>query len=343
MALGKEQLGIAVVGCGMIGRSFHMKALQTIPQYQIVGVWDAAATAAAAVARDFQVKTYADYQELLNDPAVDVVDICLPSGLHGEYGCPAARAGKHVIVEKPIDVSVENAQRLIDACEQNGTSLAVVLQSHFNPSIVKVKKALQDGALGKLIAGEAAVKWFRDPQYYQSSQWKGTKKLDGGGALMNQGIHTIDLFLWFFGEVRSLTSLVRTVLHPIEVEDLAIALLEFENGALGTITGSTACKPGFPERIELYGEKGSIALEAGRIVRWKVDGASESDYLDPVLTGSGSSDPGAIAIEYHQLQLAAVAEAILAGKQPPVSGAEALRSLRLILDIYRADGRWIHY
>jgi UDP-N-acetyl-2-amino-2-deoxyglucuronate dehydrogenase len=340
--MSKEKLGIAVVGCGMIG-TFHLRALQTIPQYNVVGVWDLATETAAALGKSFHIKAYPRFEELLSDPLVDVVDICLPSGLHAEYGCAAAQAGKHVIVEKPIDISFENASRLIESCRDCAVSLAVILQNRFSPSAVKVKQALDQQILGRLLAGEAAVKWFRDPQYYRSSQWKGTKKLDGGGALINQGIHTIDLFLWFLGRIRSLTSLVRTALHPIEVEDLALVMMEFENGALGTITASTALKPGFPERIEIYGEKGSIALESGRIVRWKVDGCSEEAYLDALPSGSGSSDPSGIPIENHQSQLTAIAEALLKGAEPPVSGEDALHSLRLILDVYKADGRWICY
>lgn len=338
----KKKVGIAVVGCGMIGK-FHLRALKTIPEYEIIGVWDAATETAMQLAETEMIKGYQSLEALLNDPAVDVVDICLPSGLHSRFGCQIADAGKHVIVEKPIDITKANAEALVTACRQNNVSLSVILQSRFSPSVQKVKEGLDNQILGRLIAAEATIKWFRDPNYYSGSQWKGTKALDGGGALLNQGVHTIDLFLWFMGKVRSLTSLVRTTLHPIEVEDLAMAIMQFENGALGSITGSTALKPGFPERIELYGEKGSIVLEAGRIVRWKVDGCNEVDYLDPVVPGSGSSDPSGIPIENHQRQLTAIAKALLIGEQPPVDGAEALHALRLILDIYDADGKWIQY
>lgn len=339
--MSRKQLGIAVIGCGMIGK-FHLRALQGISEFNISGVWAANPALAKEVARSYGTKAYGAYSDVLADPQVQVVDICLPSGLHAEYGCPAATAGKHVIVEKPIDVSVENGQKLINACRDNGVYLAVIFQNRFAAAARKVKQALEEGILGKLYAGEATIKWYREESYYTSSRWKGTKSLDGGGALINQGIHTIDLLLWFIGSrPKQVASLVRTVRHPIEVEDLAMALVEFENGVMATITGSTAMKPGFPERIELYGEKGSIALEAGRVVRWKVDGYNEEDYVDKGFLGSGSSDPGGIPLTNHQEQLRAIGRAILEGQQPPVVGEEALKALDLVLKIYEANGKWV--
>ncbi|MGE5549586.1 MAG: Gfo/Idh/MocA family protein [Bacteroidota bacterium] len=336
----KEQLGIAIVGCGLISR-FHLKALRGVPEFRVKGVWDAVPEAARGLNESCGVPVYGTLRELLADPEVDVVDICLPSGLHAEYGCQAAQAGKHVIVEKPIDITMAAATRLIETCRRADVFLAEIFQYRFVPSVVKVKKAIEGNTLGRLYAGEATIKWFRDENYYRSSKWKGTKQYDGGGALINQGIHTIDLLLWFMGDVRSVTSLVRTVRHAIEVEDLAMALVEFKSGAIGTITGSTAFKPGFLERIELYGEKGAIALESGRIVRWKVDGAREEDHLDAATCFSGSADPAGISADNHQTQFKAIAAALRRGEQPPVGGAEAIRALRLITEIYAADKKWI--
>jgi UDP-N-acetyl-2-amino-2-deoxyglucuronate dehydrogenase len=340
MKMNNQQLGIAVIGCGMIGKH-HLKAIESIPELRIAGIWDEVTEASRHVARIFNTKSYHGFSELIGDPEVDVVDICLPSGLHSEVGCAVANAGKHVIVEKPIDISLEKATRLVDTCRQAQVFLAVILQNRFSPSVLRVKQALNENALGRILAGEATIKWYREPSYYKNSPWKGTKALDGGGALLNQGVHTIDLFQWFLGEVQSLTSIVKTTLHQIEMEDLAMAIVEFKSGALGTITGSTAMKPGLPERIEIYGTKGNIALEGGRIVRWQVDGQLEDEYLDSVSSGSGSSDPNGILVENHRRQLTAIAQAIAAGSQPPVSGEEALTSLKLILDIYSANKKWL--
>ncbi len=336
--MAKDKLRVAIAGCGMITQ-FHLRAIEQIPELEVAGVWDIANHLAEAVAEQWNVKAYGSYEDMIADPQVDIIDICLPAGVHAQYGCQAAEAGKHVIVEKPIDVTKEAGERLIAAADEAGVRLAVILQTRFAPAVGKVKKALDEGALGRLLYGEAAVKWYRDESYYTSKPWKGTWEFDGGGALLVQAIHTIDQLLWFMGsKVKNITGFARTVLHPIEVEDLAAAVLEFESGALGYIVGSTAMKPGFPERIELYGEKGSIALEAGRVVRWQVEGMNEEDYLDPTPRGSGSSDPGGIPVENHTAQLQAIARAILAGEQPPVSGPEAMVSLNCILDIYRLGG-----
>lgn len=338
--MSEKRLGIAIIGCGLIG-GFHYRALSNIPLFEVKGVWDAVPEVTQKFAATNGIRGYQSFEELLADPAINVVDICLPSGLHSEYGCQVAAAGKHVIVEKPIDITMEAATRLVKTCRQKQVFLAVILQNRFIPSVLKVKEALDKNILGRLIAGEATVKWFREEKYYQSSQWKGTKRFDGGGALINQSIHTIDLLLWFLGEVKSVASLVRTARHQIEVEDLAMAIAEFKNGAVATVTGATALKPGFPERIELYGEHGSVALEAQRIVRWKVDGCREEDYLDAPPVNCASADPAGISPDNHQSQFTAIAQAILKGEQPPVSGEEAIRALEFILDIYRADGNWV--
>jgi predicted dehydrogenase len=335
---GKLRLGL--IGCGLISR-FHLKALGELPDYEVAGIWDIKADAARQVSAEFGVRVFDSYQEMLAQPGIDVIDICLPSGLHAEYGIPAVRAGKHVIVEKPLDVTREAVRNLIESGRDNAVFVAGIFPYRFSPAAMKIKDALKHNLLGRLLAGEATTKWYRDENYYASSGWKGTKRLDGGGALINQSIHTIDLLLWFMGRVKSVASLVRTARHQIEVEDLAMAILEFENGAIGNITGATALKPGFPERIELYGEKGAIAMEGGRIVRWQVDGCREEDYLDtpPILTAS--ADPASITADNHQRQFGAIAAAHRSRTTPPVGGEEAARAVELILDIYEANGLWL--
>lgn len=336
----KKPLNLALIGCGMISR-YHLEALKGLSEYGVAGVWDIVPEAARKLGAEFGVKTYSAYEEILADPSVDVVDICLPSGLHAEYGIRAAKAGKHCIVEKPLDVTGENVAALNKAARENGVFVACIFPYRFTAAARRIKDALDAGLLGRLLYAEAAVKWFRSEEYYAQSGWKGTRRLDGGGALMNQSIHVVDLLLWYMGGVRNVASLVRTARHNIEVEDLALALLEFENGAVGNITGATALKPGFPERLEIYGEKGSIAYEGGRIVRWLVDGCREDDYLDVQTGPSASADPAGITPENHRRQFKAIAEAWAEGRKPPVHGEEAERPVRLILDIYAADGGWV--
>jgi predicted dehydrogenase len=335
-------IGVAVAGCGMIG-GVHVTALKEIPEARAVGAWSRSPERAQQFAAQHQIRGYRSFDELLADPAVDAVIISLPSGYHAEYGIKAAQAGKHVIVEKPIDVTEDKARSLIEACRKAGRRLSVVFQNRYSPSAQKVRKALDAGVLGKLVLGDAYVKWWRSAQYYAGSAWRGTKAVDGGGALINQAIHTIDLLQWFMGGAKRLSGLVRTSTHSIESEDLGIATVEFLSGALGVIEGTTAVQPGFKERLEIHGQKGSVTLEGGFVTSWKVEGCNEADYVDPQPVAVGGTASPVISHERHQAQLADIIAAIQAGKPSPVSGEEGLKALKIVLGIYEssATGRWV--
>ena len=334
--------GVAVAGCGMIG-GVHATALQAIPGVAVAGAWSRSPERTRQFAEQHGIRGYQSYTELLNDPAVEVVVICLPAGYHMEYGIRAAQAGKHLIVEKPIEVTEAKARRLIEACRQADRQLSVVFQNRYAESALKVKRALESGALGRLVLGDAYVKWWRSPQYYSGTPWRGTKAIDGGGALITQAIHTIDLLQWFMGGVKRLSGLVRTSTHRMESEDIGVATVEFLNGAVGVIEGTTAVQPGFKERLELHGQKGSITLEGGFVTSWKVEGCLEAEFLDrqPVAVG-GSASP-VISHERHQAQLADILASLRAGRPSPVSGEEGLKALRIVLGIYEssATGRWV--
>ena len=290
-----------------------------------------------------QIRGYRSYDELLGDPEVHAVIICLPSGHHAEYGMKAASAGKHVIVEKPIDVTVAKAKALIETCQKNDRRLSVIFQHRFTPAARKLRKALDQGLLGRLILGDAYVKWYRSPAYYSSNAWRGTKAIDGGGALMMQAIHIIDLLQWMMGGVKRVCGLVRTSTHAIESEDLGVAVVEFSNGAVGVIEGSTAIQPGFKERIEIHGQKGSVILEGGNITAWKVEGCNEADYVDEVKVSYGSTSSPAISHVNHKAQLEEIVASIQKNADSSVNGEEGLKSLRIILGIYESSekGRWI--
>lgn len=335
-------IGVAVAGCGMIG-GVHVAALKGIPDARAVGAWSRSPERTAAFAAEHRILGYQSFPELLSDPAVQAVIICLPSGYHAEYGIQAAQAGKHVIVEKPIDVTEARAQSLIEACRKAGRHLSVVFQNRYSSAALKVKRALDAGVLGPLVLGDAYVKWWRSPQYYAGSPWRGTRAIDGGGALINQSIHTIDLLQWFMGGARRVSGLVRTSTHAIESEDLGIATVEFLGGAVGVIEGTTAVQPGFKERLEIHGRKGSVTMEGGFVTSWKVEGASEADYLDPQPVAVGGSASPVISHERHQAQLADILAAIQAGRPSPVSGEEGLKALKIVLGIYEssATGRWV--
>ncbi len=335
-------IGVAVAGCGMIG-GVHVTALKEIPGARAVGAWSRSPERAQQFAAQHQIRGYKSYQELLADRAVDAVIIAVPSGYHAEYGVRAADAGKHVIVEKPIEVTEAKARSLIDACRKAGRHLSVVFQNRYALASLKVRKALDAGALGRLVLGDANIKWWRSAQYYASSPWRATKAVDGGGALINQAIHTIDLLQWFMGGAKRVSGLVRTSTHAIESEDLGIATVEFLNGAVGVIEGATAVQPGFQERLEIHGQKGSVTLEGGFVTSWKVEGCAEADYVDQQPFSVGGTASPVISHERHRAQLTEVIAAIRAGTPPPVSGEDGLKALKIVLGIYEssATGRWV--
>ncbi len=335
-------IGVAVAGCGMIG-GVHVTALKEIPEARAVGAWSRSSERAQQFAAQHQIRGYRTFDELLADPAVDAVIISLPSGYHAEYGIKAAQAGKHVIVEKPIDVTEDRARSLMEACRKAGRHLSVVFQNRYSPAAQKVRKALDAGVLGKLVLGDAYVKWWRSAQYYAGSAWRGTKAIDGGGALINQSIHTIDLLQWFMGGAKRVSGLVRTSTHSIESEDVGVATVEFLNGAVGVIEGTTAVQPGFKERLEIHGQRGSVTLEGGFVTSWKAEGCNEADYVDPQPVSVGGAASPVISHERHKAQLADIIAAIQAGKPSPVSGEEGLKALKIVLGIYEssATGRWI--
>ncbi len=333
-----KKIGIGIIGTGSIA-GHHLKSVQELNNCEIIAMASSSEERAVKAAEVFGVKVYSSYKKLLKNKAIDAVIICTHSGNHLEPTLAAAKMGKHILVEKPIEISVKRANKMIAACEKAGVKLSVIFQNRFSSDYIKLKRAVLAGQLGKLILGNAYIKWFRPTSYYKSSNWKGTIKGDGGAALINQGIHTIDLLLDIMGEVESVFGKVRTVKHKIEGEDLGLALLTFKNGALGTIEGSTAITPGYPERLEIFGTKGSIILEAGKIIVWDIIGEDAKDAISKKENKSGSSDPMAINYALHKAQISDFVRAIKKDKTPLVDGLEGLKSLSLIKGIYKSDKR----
>ena len=333
---------IAIAGCGMVA-GVHVAALTEIPDARILGAWSRSAERTQRFSEQHRIRGYQSYEELLGDPEIDAVIICLPAGHHAEYGVRAAAAGKHVIVEKPIDVSIAKAEVLIGACRTHGRRVSVIFQNRFTPAARRVREALDRGMLGRLILGDAYVKWYRSPEYYTSNAWRGTKAIDGGGVLMTQAIHTIDLLQWMMGGITRVCGLVRTSTHAIESEDLAVAAVEFANGAIGVIEGSTAIVPGVKERVEIHGQKGSLILEGGNITAWKVEGCNEADYVDAQRVSYGSTSSPAISHVNHRAQLEEIVASIRQNTDSSVSGEEGLKALRIVLGIYESSAKrqWV--
>ena len=267
--------GFGIVGAGVIA-AMHADAIATLPGARLVAVTDVAAGAAAAFAAARGCAAEPDLDALLARDDVDVVCVCVPSGLHAEVGVRAAKAGKHLVVEKPIDVTLEAADRLIEAARAAGVALTVISQHRFDPGLIELKRLLGDGALGRLVLGEASTKWYRTQAYYDSAGWRGTWAMDGG-SLMNQGIHYVDLLRWCMGPVTEVTAVCATQAHQIEVEDTALAIVRFGSGARRHDPVEHGRLPGFPQRLEITGTEGTVIIEDGQIVRRAFGAGARAD------------------------------------------------------------------
>lgn len=336
-----QPLNFAIIGAGNIGK-IQAEALRHIPDARVTVVCNRGEAAGRALAEKHGAVWVADFQDAVTRDDVDVVTICTPSGTHMEIAVAAAQAGKHLLVEKPIDITLERVDQILAAVEKAGVVLACVFPLRFAQGVHKAKAALDAGRLGRLTLADVFVKWYR-PQSYYNGNWRGTWQLDGGGALMNQSIHNIDLVQWLAGPVESVLARTATLAHEMQTEDTASAVLTFQNGALGVIQGATSCWPGDRARVELHGDRGTIVLEEGRIVAWKLADAAPGEE-EAMLTleqqqGSGATDPTAIGYEMHRRQLVDLIDAIRQGRPPAIQGTEARRSVEIIHAIYLAASK----
>ena len=335
-------MNFGIVGTGLIAE-FHAKALAEIAGARLVACVDVDLGKANAFASKYGCSAYSDMASFLRHPQLDTVNVCTPSGLHLDAALPAAAAGKHLIVEKPLEITVERCQRIIDACDKAGVVLSGIFPSRFHDSSNIVKTALEEGRFGRLTMGNAYVKWWRDQSYYDKGGWKGKKALDGGGALINQSIHAIDLLRWFMGPVEEVSAFSGTTGHSgIDVEDNAVAAVLFANGALGAIQGATSVWPGFLKRIEVSGLDGSVIMEEENIPFWKFrtetpkDDDVRSRFANATSSGGGASDPAAIGHHGHRLQFENMISAIEHGVKPLVDGREASKAVAIIEAIYKS-------
>ena len=330
-------LRFGIVGCGRIAPR-HGSALRDLAAshaLHLSACCDLVEHRAHHFAAEYGAEPMTDYPALLARPDVDVVTLCVPSGLHAALGIEAARAGKHVLVEKPIALSLADADALISACRTAGVTLGVVLQNRFNPPMRELRALVDSGRLGRLLLGAATVRWFRPQSYYEDG-WHGTWAMDGG-ALMNQSIHHIDALQWLMGDVESVFAYTGTLNHSMEAEDVGVAVLRFRSGAMATIEGSTVT---YPENLEgsvtLFGQHGSVKVGGtalNRKVFWKVEGILEHER--EMLTRE-AVDPPTVYGFSHREQIAEMAAAIREGRAPSTHGDEARRSLALVCAIYES-------
>ena len=334
--------GFGIVGTGMIAH-FHAKAIQAMAGGRVVACFNQNLEKANAFATEYGCTAYSTLDELLADQEVGVVTICTPSGAHRDPAIAAANAGKHVVVEKPLEITLQRCDDIIDACKKNGVKLCTIFPSRFSAANIALKDAIDAGRFGRLTLGDTFVKWWRTQEYYDGGGWRGTWALDGGGAFMNQAIHNVDLLCWLMGDVAEIAGFTSTLAHErIEVEDVGVACLKFTNGAIGVMEATTAAWPGLLKKTEIHGSKGTVIIEQDSILRWEfADEKAEDAEIRSRLgansaSSGGASDPKAISFVGHQMQLEDFVAAISTGQQPRVDGAEGRKSVEIILAIYEA-------
>lgn len=342
-----------IVGTGMIA-NFHAKAIEAMEGSSLHSCFDRNLERSSEFAEKNEIKTYATLEGFLADPELDIITIGTPSGTHLDPALAGLNAGKHVICEKPLEVTPERIDPLIAASEVNGVTLAAILNRRFNESVVLLKEAVDAGRFGTISLVEASIKWYRDQAYYDSAGWRGTWALDGGGALMNQSIHIIDQLIHTIGPVKRVSGSMALLAHEnIEVEDTAVAILEFENGAKGIVQGSTACwsSTGHPAEVNICGSEGSAFLADEHFKVWDFKTPAPVDeYVHANLmasddaVGLGANDPNAINFTGHQRNFEEVVNAIKENRRPSVDCHEARKAVALICAIYesaRNDGKWV--
>ncbi len=324
-------IGFAVIGCGMMGAR-HVEILRATPGARVVCVQDKVRAAAEKVAGDAAVCGL--YQEVLERPDVDAVVICLPSSHHANTGVLAARAGKHVVTEKPIDIDPAEGERLLAECNRAGVVCAVISQNRFSDGFMALKAALDRGDMGKPVLARATVKWFRHDAYYAQSDWRGRFAGEGGGVLMNQAVHSVDELVWFFGEPTEVVGMTHSSRDVLETEDVGLALFRFPGGMLASLEASTSTYPGFEERVEVHSASSSAIVEKGNLVFWK----HENEKPQPEPPAFEPPSPGlSPKFELFQRQYRNILDAIHGRAELVVKPEEAIAVVRATRRIYEEE------
>jgi UDP-N-acetyl-2-amino-2-deoxyglucuronate dehydrogenase len=326
---------IGLIGGGNISET-HAHAASEIPGVSVAAVYGTNAEKVARLSAQYGATPYLDFEKFLSHQPMGLVAIGSPSGLHAQQGIAAARKGLHVLTEKPLDINTARADELIATTERGHVKLGVFFQDRFKADLIRLKDWVAGGILGKLILVDARVKWFRPPSYYGDSKWRGTLRLDGGGALINQAIHTVDLLLWVCGEVSAVQAVRTTALHRIEAEDTLVALLEFKNGAIGSFQAATSAFPGYPRRVELSGSEGTIIVEHDRLLSADLR-EPPKDFQSTGNDQNASASSATVSdVRGHKAALEDFIQAIQTNGTPRCSGVEGRKSVALVEAIYAA-------
>ena len=336
----EKKVGFGIIGAGAIS-AMHAQAMKSLDSVELIGFYDPFVPAAQAKAKEFGVKAYLDLNEFLSDPAIEAVTIATPSGVHGKMAIAAANAGKHILCEKPLELTLSKVDAIIEACDKNNVLLESVFQARFTKPVQCVREAVRNGRFGRMLLASAQMHWYRNSAYYASSPWRGTWAMDGGGALMNQAIHTVDLLLYLNGAPKEVYAYAGTMTHSIEVEDTLCAAIKFRNGSFGTLEVSTSCAPGFPRRVTLSGSEGTVAFEEDKLSTWRFVNSEPGDETilkemsGPANVGGGA-DPLNFSAAGHALQIKDLADCIRSGRKPQLDGREGRKAVEFICGIYES-------
>ncbi|UCH65616.1 MAG: Gfo/Idh/MocA family oxidoreductase [Ignavibacterium sp.] len=333
---------IGIVGWGTIS-DVHAQAIKAAEGCELSAVFTSDKNKNENIKMNYEVEVFNQYKEFLTSNIFDTVSICTPSGTHLDYALQATQNKLNLIIEKPLEVTIPKAIQIIKSCENNNVKLAVIYQNRYLTAVGTIKRLLDENEFGKIIHASAYVKWFRSQDYYDSAAWRGTLDLDGGGVLINQAIHTIDLLQYFVGNIITVTGFVETISHEkIEAEDSAVAILKFRNGTIGTIEASTCIQPAEARRIEIHCEQGTVILDGNTAIIKK---AGEEVQRNASVASAGSDSPMSnFDIEAHKKQFEEITLMIKNNKEPNVTGSESLKSLGIVQAIYKSskEGRVVN-
>lgn len=331
-----KKLKYGIVGCGLIA-DWHLNSVRVIEKdlpVELYAVTDSNPARAKEYALKHGLVAFDTLDELLNTD-VDIISICTPSGTHAQIAVEAANHKKHIVVEKPMAITEEQLDSVVEACDRNNVKLGSISQMRYYNSVKKTREAVQNGTLGRMVSGDVYMKHFRSQEYYDKGGWRGTKAMDGGGALMNQGIHGIDILQYIMGPIKTVYAKAKTLARKIEVEDTLAAVVEYENGALGVVQATTSVFPGYSKRFSFHGDKGSVRLEESCMTEWTVDGVGLPEDLQlEKAEHSSASTPNSIKPDGHIAQIRDLVECVLYDKKPLIDCREGRRAVDVILAIY---------
>lgn len=333
-----KKAGYAVVGLG-VGKS-HVRAAAASERADLIAICDLIPEKLEKMLEEVPgTLTYTDFDEMLKNPDIDIVSICVPSGNHADLAVRALEAGKHVLVEKPIDITVEAAMRIEEARVRTGKKVGVIHQNRNNADMEPIMDAVRSGRIGNIFYGDFEVKWYRTQKYYDEGGWRGTWEMDGGGSLMNQAVHTVDLMQWIMGDVKSVTSKVGIYNHKIDTEDFTASLIEFKNGSVATFVSTTCAYPGLNTGIKVYGTKGSIEANGDALQAWKFEDAAEGEEEEMLKKYAGNSAAAALdptLCTGHASMVEDMVAAVLDDRDPQILPMEAIKSVRIVNAVYES-------